>query len=49
MYKKQLLIEIKATEKRIHHTHTTTFNASMQNRIDLAKQILRFKILGFMN
>ena len=38
---KGLLDEIKATEKRIHPVHSTTFNSSMQNKIDLAKQILR--------
>jgi hypothetical protein len=38
---KGLLDEIKATEKRIHPVHSTTFNRSMQNKIDLAKQILR--------
>jgi response regulator RpfG family c-di-GMP phosphodiesterase len=42
---KALLDEIKATEERIHLNHETTFNASMQNKIDLAKQILRLKIL----
>jgi hypothetical protein len=44
---KALLDKIKATKKRIHPTHATTFNASMQNKIDLAKQILRLKILSF--
>ena len=38
---KGVLNEIKATEKRIHPVHSTTFNSSMQNKIDLAKQILR--------
>ena len=38
--RKGLLDEIKATEKRIHSVHSTTFNSSMQNKIDLAKQIL---------
>ena len=39
--RKGLLDEVKATEKRIHSVHSTTFNSSMQNKIDLAKQILR--------
>ena len=38
---KGLLDEIKATEERIHPMHSTTFNRSMQNKIDLEKQILR--------
>ena len=38
---KGLRDEIKATVKRIHPVHSTTFNHSMQNKIDLAKQILR--------
>ncbi len=38
---KGLLDEIKATEKRIHPVHSMTFNGSMQNKIELAKQILR--------
>ncbi|MGB7676688.1 MAG: hypothetical protein WBL54_09205 [Nitrososphaeraceae archaeon] len=38
---KGLLDEIEATEKRIHPVHSTTFNNSMQNKMDLAKQILR--------
>jgi hypothetical protein len=37
---KAVLDEIRATEERIHLNHATTFNASMQNKIDLAKQIL---------
>jgi hypothetical protein len=39
--RKGLLDEVKATENRIHSVHSTTFNSSMQNKIDLAKQILR--------
>ena len=38
---KGLLDEIKVTEKRIHPVYSLTFNRSMQNKIDLAKQILR--------
>jgi hypothetical protein len=37
---KGLLKEIEDTQKRIHPVHSTTFNRSMQNKIDLAKQIL---------
>lgn len=35
-----LLDEIDDSKKRIHPAHAKTFNGSMQNRIDLAKQIL---------
>ena len=41
MVQKGLLDEIKATERRMHPVHSTMFNSSIQNKIDLAKQILR--------
>lgn len=37
---KGLLDEIEDSEKRIRPAHATTFSGSMQNKIDLAKQIL---------
>ena len=39
--RRRLLEEIKATQKRIHPVHATTFNNSMKNKIDHAIRILR--------
>jgi hypothetical protein len=38
---RELLDEIEITQRRIHPAHATTFNRSIQNKIVLAKQILR--------
>ncbi len=38
----RLLDEIEATQNRIHPAHHPLFDLTMQNKIDLAKQILRF-------
>jgi hypothetical protein len=38
---RRLLDEIEISQKKIHPAHATTFNASIQNKIVLAKQILR--------